>query len=265
MTTKKSGTAAKKTSMKKKILTGALILILIIAVILVCVLTRLDVIVKASIETYGTRAAGTAVRVESVKIRLREGSAAIRGLSIANPQGFADRYAFSLGETGVGINIRSLTEEVKVINDIRVLAPEIFVEINSAGAVNLDVIRKNLEQSASREKAVPPSKSAQGKKNGRVKEPRLIVRHILFADGSIQARIAALKDKTVQLRLPSIEMRNLGGKSGATPDEITRQILGELCRRAVARVEGNIGAIAEEKAKDAAKSQIERGVERLLR
>jgi hypothetical protein len=264
MKKQRSETSKRKSGIKKAFVVGALILILLTAAVLTFVLTRLDFIVKAAIEKYGTQSAGVSVRVESVNIQLREGSAAIRGLTIDNPAGFTDPKAFSLGETGVGINIRSLAENVKVIDDIHVLAPKIFVEINSNRSVNLNVIRKNLERSAAGAAAPPPGKTER--KTGKGAEPRLIIRRILFSDGSIDARIAALNNKTFQLRLPSVEMRNLGGKNGATPDELTRQIIGELCRRAVAEVERKVGGIASEKLRDAVKSEISpENLGRLLR
>ena len=259
MKNQKSKTAKKKSGIKKVFVVGALILVILIAAVLVCVLTRLDAIVKAAIEKYGSQAAGTAVRVESVKIRLREGSGAIQRLTVANSGGFEGPYAFSLGEIGVGIDIRSLTDKVKIINEIHVRAPEIFVEINSANVVNMNVIRKNLEKSA------PPKNSGQAKKDKTGPQPRLIIRRIIFSEGSIQARIASLNEKTYQLRLPAIEMEHLGGKNGATPDELTRQILDELCRRAVVEVEKKVGGLAAEKAKDIIKSQLESGMGRLLR
>jgi hypothetical protein len=263
MKNQKTGTVKRKPGVKKALVAAVLFFILLIVAVLVFVFTRLDVIVKTAIEKYGSQATDTAVRVESVKIRLREGTGVIRGLTIANPKGFDGPYSFSLGEIGVGIDIRSLIEEVKIIDEILVRAPEIFVEINSSKIVNLNVIRKNLERSAAGAKAPPPKKTER--KTGKGEEPRLIIKRILFSDGSIQARIAALKNKTIQLRLPFIEIEDLGGKNGATPDELTRQILNELCRRAVAEVEKKAERIAAEKAKDAVKSQIENGVGRLLR
>ncbi len=265
MINQKSKTSKKKSGIKKAFVVSALILILLIAAVLVCVLTRLDAIVKAAIEKYGSEAAGTAVRVESVKIRIREGSGAVKGLTLANPEGFKDSHAFSLGEIGIGIDIRSLTQDVKIIDDIRVIAPEIFVEMNSSRVTNLNVIRKNLEKSAPGEKAASPRKSSKAGKDESGSETRMIIRRILFSDGLIRARIAPLNGRTFQLKLPSIEMRNLGGKNGATPDELTRQIIGELCRRAAAEVEKKTGEFMADKAKDAVRSQIEGGVGRLLR
>ena len=81
-------TAGKRRSRAKKWLMGGMLaFVLVIAAVIVCMLTRLDAIVKAAIEKYGSAATATAVRVESVKIRLKQGSGAIRGLTIANPDG----------------------------------------------------------------------------------------------------------------------------------------------------------------------------------
>ena len=62
------------------------------------VINNLDSLVKNAVEKYGSEATQTAVRVESVKITLKEGSSVIKGLSVANPAGFEAKYAFSLGE-----------------------------------------------------------------------------------------------------------------------------------------------------------------------
>ena len=91
---------------------GTLAFVLLFAVAIVCVLTRLDAIVKAAIEKYGSAATATAVRVESVRIRLREGSGTVRGITIANLRGFEGKHAFSLGETGVAIEVGSITRQI---------------------------------------------------------------------------------------------------------------------------------------------------------
>jgi uncharacterized protein involved in outer membrane biogenesis len=241
------------TGVKKWFLGTVLVLILVIAGAVLFVLTRLDYIVKIAIEKYGSRATGTAIRVESVRIRLRQGSAAIQGLTIANPDGFETPHAFSLGETGVKIDVRSITKEVKIIDEILVRAPEIFVETNAARSVNLNELKKNLE------KAAPPDKSSTAKKKGeKGPEPKLIIRRILFSEGAVHVKIASGGGRQYELRLPSVEMTNLGGSQGATPDQLTRQILGELSRRALGAAGKKAAELAVDKAKDAAKSLLDR-------
>jgi hypothetical protein len=235
-------------------------IVLLIVLVVLCALTRLDAIVKAAIEKYGSAATQTTIRVESVKIRLRQGTGIIRGLTIGNPEGFESRNAFSLGEIGVGIDIGSIRKKVMVIDSIVVRAPQIFIEANDSRTINLNVLRKNLEKTA------PPKPSEPAKKKKTGPEPRLILRRVFFTDGSISARVAAADGKEFRLRLPAIEMRNLGAPNGATPDQLARRILGELTQRALREFENKAAGVIVDKARDKAESAIRSGaLERMLK
>lgn len=216
--------------MKKIILGLVLVIIFAIAGGVYYVLTNLDSLVEAAIEKHGSEATQTAVRVDSVKIDLSNGAGAISGLTIANPKGFALPYAFSLGEIRTGIDLQSLKEEPYIIDEITILAPQVFVEINEGNKTNLNELKKNLAAGSSsspstEEKEQPASESS-------AHEPRLIIRTVTFADGSIQAKVAALQNKEYQLKLPGLDMKNLGGSKGATGSELATEILKRLTDRA---------------------------------
>jgi hypothetical protein len=212
--------------MKKMFLGAVLVLLLSLGFAVYYLLSGLDGMVKTAIETSGSQATQTAVRVESVQIVLKDGSAAIRGLTIANPQGFSASQGFSLGEITAQINLKSLSEEVTVIEHITVRGPEVFFELNEAGKNNLAELKRNLSTAAS-------GSSASGK--GNTAEPKLIIRKLLFTEGSIHARVVPL-GKDYELRLPTLELNNLGGKNGATPTQIADQVLKVLTDRALAEV-----------------------------
>ena len=130
--------------MKKVFLSLLLIIVIAIAGGVYYLLTNLDALVEAAIEKYGSEATQTAVRVDSVKISLKEGSSAINGLSVANPAGFEAKYAFSLGEISNKINIESLGNDVIVIDDITIRAPQVYFEMNQQRQTNLKELKKNL-------------------------------------------------------------------------------------------------------------------------
>ena len=130
--------------MKKIALGAVLVLLLTIGFGVYYLLSNLDSLVKTAIETYGSEATQTSVRVASVKIELTDGSGAIRGLTVGNPQGFGAKQAFSLGEIATQVNLKSLSEEVTVIEQITVRAPEVFFELNAAGKNNLAKLKENL-------------------------------------------------------------------------------------------------------------------------
>jgi len=236
----------------KKVIVG-LVLIIIIAISVggYYVLTNLDSLVEAAIEKYGSEATQTSVLVDSVKLNLTDGAAGINGLTIANPDGYAQPYAFSLGEVRAGIDLQSLQEEPYIINEITVLAPQVFVEINEANKTNLNELKKNLASG---------STAAQDKKpqaDGSTKEPRLIIRRVTFTDGNIQARVAALDNKELQVKLPGLDMTNLGGSKGATATELASEILNRLTDRATEIVKKDIIDAELNKLKEKAQKKID--------
>ena len=214
--------------MKKVVLGAILVLLVTIGFGVYYLLSNLDSIVKSAIEKYGSEATQTSVQVASVKIVLQDGSGAIRGLTVGNPQGFSAPEAFSLGEIATQIDLKSLSEEVPVIEHITIRAPEVFFELNEKGQNNLDSLKKNLQSGAS-----ASSSSSSGKTDG--SEPKLIIRKLVFADGSIHARVVPL-DKKYELKLPDIVMNDLGGKTGATPSQIASQVVSILTERALVEI-----------------------------
>ena len=245
---KKTARKSKKRGLKKPILISLLVLVIVLGAGITYLLTNLNFIVKMAIEKYGSEATQTTVRISKVDISLKEGSGSIHGLTVGNPNGFETRHAFSLCETGIKIDIQSLAKEVKVIDDIRVIAPEIFVEVNNDNKNNLQEIQKNLPKAGA-------SKPKPQKEKQKGEEPRLNIRRILFAEGKIFAKITPM-NKEYTLRMRSFEMRNLTG----TPTEISKQIISRITSRALAEVKrkglGEAGKKAEDEVKRQAKDKI---------
>ena len=212
--------------MKKFTLGFIFIIILAIGAGIYYVLTNLDALVEAAIEEHGSKATQTAVRVDKVRIDLIDGAGAVYGLTVANPKGFSDPHAFSLGQIRIKIDIKSLKEEPYVIDEITVRAPRVFAEINKDRKNNLNELKKNL----------PVGKAtAKTKQDKTTDGPRLIIRQVLFSDGNIQANVVPL-NKEYQVKLPTLNMTNVGGKNGATPAQIAKEIIGRFTDMAVAEV-----------------------------
>ncbi|MBN1781943.1 hypothetical protein JW948_12500 [bacterium] len=264
---KQSKTTVRKASKqggKKRGIGRVFLWIFIIIVLLVAggvfyVLNNLNYLVKSAIEKYGSEAVQTAVRVQRVDISLKEGSAAIAGLTVANPKGYQMKHAFSLGETGADIDLKSVTETVKVIEKIVVDAPEIFVEVNADNKMNLNDIRENLAGNA------PAKKETATKKAGKKGEdPLLRIRYLRFSEARIVAKVIPL-DKEYNLKMSSFVMRDLGGANGAPPDKIARQVLKELTSRAIAEVRKNSIGPGVSKLKEEAGSKLKKEADSKLK
>jgi hypothetical protein len=221
--------------MKKKIIIFVvLVLILVFAGTAVYVLTNLNSIVKAAIEKYGSQATKTAVRVSSVKIKLKDGEGAVLGLKVADPAGFSFPSIITLDNITVRIEVSSVTSRPIVIDNILISGPEVFYEMKENGTANVDEMKKNLSLSGS-----PTEEHPQ--KSSKDKEIKLTVRKLVFEKGRVHVRIAKPVDKTYTVELPRLELTDLGKHGGATPAEIARIMataLAEETAKAVARTQG---------------------------
>lgn len=219
--------------MKKIIVATVLIIVIAIAGSVFYVFNNLDRLVEEAIEKYGSEATQTSVLVDSVKVNLQDGAAAINGITIANPAGFQAPLVFSLTEVGSQIDLASLSEDVIVINDVRVRAPNVFVEVNKDNKVNLNVLKDNVLGATSKNSATEQPAATQKAAGA---EPKIIIHRILFEEGFIDARVVALNNQNFKIKLPSFELNELGGKTGATPAEISQQVLKKLTDIALAEV-----------------------------
>ncbi len=234
--------------MKKIVLGAILVLVITFSFGVYYVLSNLDDIVKAAIETYGSEATQTAVRVDNVKLGLQDGSGAIYGLTVGNLKGFSAPQLFSLGEISTQVDLESLSKEIIVIEHVTVRAPEVFYELNKAGKSNLDELKQNLSSGSA-------STGSSANKQSGSKEPKLIIRKFLFDEGSIYAKLVPL-NKDYELKLPKIEISNLGGKNGATPAQIADQVVKVLTDRAMVEI--------QKKGLDQYKKQLEGEVDKRL-
>ncbi|MDH5648067.1 MAG: hypothetical protein OEY67_00310 [Gammaproteobacteria bacterium] len=247
--------------MKKMFLAVVGLVVILVAAGLYYLFTNLDAIVEAAIEKYGSQVTQTPVRVDRVRINLADGASEINGLTIANPKGFDMANAFSLGKISVKINIKSVTESPIVIDEIIVKAPEVFYEINAERKGSLDTLLDNIMASVPSGPATTTEQSDKSAKKG--DEPRIRIRRFQFADATLNAKIVPLKDKEYTLKIPAINMDNLGGKKGATGEELAKEIMSRLTKQIVAVIKQK-GLDAElEKYKAQARQKVEEEKARL--
>jgi hypothetical protein len=209
-----------KTS-RKLLLSAVVVIVVTIGMVVYYVATNLDSLVKAAIEKYGSQATQTAVRVESVAIQLTDGAGTLRGVTVANPPGFATTLAFSLGEIHTRIDPRSVTKDTIVIDEVTIRAPRVFYEMNAEHHGNLNLLKDNLGTGAS-------AKHKNADKQVEGKPIKLHIRHLLMKEATLEAKIVPLNNKQLNLQLPLLELSNLRG----TPAEISKQVLSQLIDQA---------------------------------
>jgi hypothetical protein len=222
----------------------------------------LDEIVRTAIEDYGSEIMGTSVQVSSASLQLREGKGAIRGLRVANPDGFPSGDSVSFGEIALDIDVGSLTSrDPIVITLIDVAEPSVSLVTDAQGRTNLQAIQDNTARysgggggggGAAAESEEPPT--------------RLAIRKFAVEGGMLAADLTAVGGKRVEAKLPALRLSDLGGDQGGTPGEIGAAVAGAFVTNtltAVARsqiddqldrlIDDKLGGSAGQAAKDVVK------------
>jgi hypothetical protein len=208
------------------------VLIIAVVVIVVFVLSSLDSLIQEAVETYGSEITQADVRLDTVKIEASSGKGALSGLKVGNPKGFETESAFRLGEVSVSLDVGTVTEDVIVINEIVIAAPEVTYEMASGGT-NIDALQRNVDSYMeakglkSKGGKAEPAKTEAKDDGG----PKLVITNLYIKGGKANVSATMLKGKTMTVPLPDIHLKDIGkDKGGASPGEVVEQVLGSVTK-----------------------------------
>ncbi|GAB6082046.1 hypothetical protein JCM30471_09600 [Desulfuromonas carbonis] len=204
----------------KAIGTGIFLFVLALAAGIFFLVDNLDALVKRGIESEGSRAAGTRVTVAGVQIDLDQARGTIRGLDVANPDGFSAQPLFALGEISLQLEPASITGNLPTLEEIRIIAPRLRFELNSRGESNLDRFNQGL---ASGSRGSTTETSAAGEK-------RLRIRTLTIADAGAEIDLSAIGQKSYSGTLPPIVLHEIGGSAGVTGEELAKIVFAAMTK-----------------------------------
>lgn len=210
--------------MKQALLGIVVLLLLLVGGGLYYVYSNLDGIVERAIETAGSQAAGSDVRVDSVDVDLLAGSATVRGFTLANPPGYSDAAMLRFAELAVVMDLSSLDRDAMNLHIVSVTArdPHLLYELRG-GASNVDAMR---EAVASGE---PPDADTASP------QMQLAIDSIIIEN--IGATVSSdLLPQPTEVDLGDVQLQDLRG----TPNEIAQQVLRPLLTQLAA----NAGRVA---------------------
>ncbi|MEJ2719571.1 MAG: hypothetical protein P8181_00340 [bacterium] len=192
-------------------------------------LSNLNSLVAAAIETHGSEVTETQVDVSGVDISLREGRGSISGLRVASPNGFEARDAFSLGDITVDIDLGSIREDPIVIDEVRIQAPIVNVELTDRGSSNIDQLRKRVQANT----------SGSSGSNNSGNEKKIRIKNFVFEKGRVVVDASAMGIERQEIALPEIHLQNVGGSDGAAPDEIAKIVVTTVARNVASEIAGS--------------------------
>ena len=226
--------------MNKKLLivVGGVLLVLI--VFIWQVVANLDSIVAGVIEDVGSETLKTQVSVSGVSIDLKAGKAGIAGLTIANPDVYSSAKLFDMEGIEIDLDIKSMNEDVLVIESIRINNPKISFEGTASGGSNMQSLLDNIDSAPESEGGAEEGKGL-----------KLIIDNFEFSGGVVRASSEAKPGEQLDLTLPAIKMSGIGrSQGGVTSDVAIKQITNELLNAViVSAVKAGVSKALEEKKK----------------
>lgn len=237
------------------------IVLLVIAIIgaLAYYFFPLEMIVKKVVNKYGSEVTGTDVNLSGFDIDLKNGQASVKEITVANPANYKTKYAVQLGQVSVKVNLKSITSDTIIIDEIAVNKPVISYEMMSLTQNNISDIINNVNKftASSQNEETPvakPESSSEAKK--------VIIKKVVISNGEINGAMTAAPDVvSASVALPTITLNNIGEESKGTSvassiATILNKLLSSVSTTVIssnlANLKGAAGVVADT-AKDAVK------------
>ncbi len=204
--------------------------------------SRLDRSIIDGVERAGREAFGTDVVLEAVDVSLGDRQATLRGLRVANVEGFDAPLALSIDSIALDIDLDTFAGDVVRLDEVLVEDGDLFAE-ERGGALNLATLLERVRRAEAGERETEPG-------------PRLAIERFRISGARVHVESERLDGEGV-LELPPIVVEDVGTASrGVTYGEAAEALLAPVLAAARSAFRERAGKALS----DAAKREIEDAV-----
>lgn len=194
----------------------------------------LESIVQKIVHKYGSEITGTDVNLKGFKLGLANGEGNISEITVGNPKDYSAKNIFELGNIYVKVDIKSLTSDTIIIEDIEVSKPIINYEMLSLTRNNISDIQENIKKNTAKT-STSEKKTEEAKSEDTAASKKVVIKKLNIKDGEINAIVG--KEEAVSVKLPTITMTNIGeDKKGESITTTISKILGKILSSASSAV-----------------------------
>lgn len=232
----------------KIFLIGLGALVVVIGIVLTVAISNLDRIVKGVVESSGSEVLGTEVSLNKVAISLKGGKGSLKGLVIANPEGFSAKNAFELDEVTLVLDLGTVTSDEVVVEQVVVDGARVRFE-ETGGNINLQTLLKNAQDYAG-----PSEPGDTTEEESEAEGPKLVIREFRFTNAEATL-ISEQLGQEVSAGIPDILLNDIGRKgAGVTAAEAAKEVLVPVIQQVI---EGSKDEIIEAVKENATKKVLD--------
>jgi len=159
-----------------------------------------DSLAKDALEQGATETFGTKTTLGSVSLGLLSGKVGLGDLRVRNPEGWEAKHFFTIDDGRFGVGLSDFLKEEVEVPELILEDVDLSLERSPTGS-NYGTILAHMQQGP------PPPPDKQGK--------RFVIRDVRIRDVKADLRFAgpAGADKTLEVLIPEIRLRNLGSNT----------------------------------------------------
>lgn len=205
----------------------SLLFVTIATIIAILLLGNINPLLKKGVETGGSSILQTTVMLDEADVSFFSGRGELRGLTVANPEGFDLGPALILTKIKVKLKARSLLTDKIHIKELHIKEPHVIFQGKGLGHNNLRTLLANSKKAAGLGRG--PKGNNQKKKDGEQKAGKDIRIDKLIIEGAkASIIIPQLHGGQLTLQLPDLELADLGKKNNGNAAGIMTEVLGEI-------------------------------------
>ncbi len=198
---------------KLGILVGALVVVL--GAIVVIVFMSIDSIAKAAIVRGSTYALGVQTTLASADIGILSGEFAMKGLNVANPEGFESDFFLHLDEGFLAVSLGSLRQDTVEVPTLALTGIDINIE-KRGGKANYKIITDNLKRFETADTDDDSGQADAGKPG-----KKFVVHEIILRDVNVKVDFGMTR---MEVPIEEVRMTEVGSESMTTA-ELTDRII----------------------------------------
>ena len=203
--------------MNKALKYGLIGFVIVVAAGIWILSLSVDSIVKSAIEDRGSQMTGTTVTVDQVSISPFSGEGTIRGLRVANPEGYGTDHAIVIDDFYISLDLFSVFSDEILIHEIRISNPSIYVE-QKLPENNLRMILNSIRDHAEEH----PS------------DVDMFVAYFLMQDGAVDLYTEVGGERSARVEMSEVELHDIGTKdTGQAAEQVITVIAEQVTRQAL--------------------------------
>ncbi len=181
--------------------------------------SNVDEIVREFIVQEVSEVTDTKVKLDAVKLDLKQGAGSLFNFEQPNPPGFQTKYAFHFDQAELDLDLKSIFDEVIIIEKVFINGAEVVYEY-SDGKTNFielkNIINANMNNktvAASTSKTDQPQQK-ETKKTHAKQSKKIIIKSFEMINTKVEGAVPFASSQTLSVTLPNIQLNNIGSKEG---------------------------------------------------